>query len=105
MRLLEEAQELINRSRAALAEMPEQTPQQKHTTHNPRKETTNVEINGVTPQRAGDLYTSGMSVIEVARETNISYSQARKLIKENGTPIRDASARLKGRTRRSKAGS
>lgn len=102
MRLLEEAQELIDRSRATLAEMPEQTPITKHKPQNTRKEMT-MEINGITPQRAGDLYSSGMSVIEVARETNISYSQARKLIKENGTPIRDASSRLKGRTRR-KAG-
>lgn len=53
----------------------------------------------VTPQRAADLYNSGLSVIEVARACGTSYSRIRRLLKDNGTPIRDASARLKGKTR------
>lgn len=54
----------------------------------------------VTADAAGKLYADGMSVIEVARATNITYSKARKLIAASGTPVRDASARLKGRTRK-----
>ncbi len=52
-------------------------------------------------QKAGELYAAGKSVVEVASEINVTYSQARKLIAASGTPIRDASARLKGRTRKS----
>jgi hypothetical protein len=91
--LLEEARGLIERSRTELAEMPVTT-----TTQDKKETVTTMSIE-VTPQRAGELYTSGMSVIEVARETNITYSKARKLIRDNGTEIRDGSARLKGKTR------
>lgn len=55
-----------------------------------------------TPQIAGQLYTEGKSVIEVARHMGITYGQARRLIKVNGTEIRNPSARLKGRTRAKK---
>lgn len=54
----------------------------------------------LTPQRAGELYAAEQSVIEIAREYEMSYSQVRRLIATSGTPIRDASARLKGRTRK-----
>jgi hypothetical protein len=91
--LLEEARGLIARSRTELAETP------VITTTQDKKETVTTMSIEVTPQRAGELYTSGMSVIEVARETNITYSKARKLIRDNGTEIRDGSARLKGKTR------
>lgn len=91
--LLEEARGLIERSRTELAEMP------AITTTQDKKETVTTMSIEVTPQRAGELYMSGMSVIEVARETNITYSKARKLIRDNGTEIRDGSARLKGKTR------
>ncbi len=91
--LLEEARGLISRSRTELAEMPVTT-----TTQDKKETVTTMSIE-VTPQRAGELYASGMSVIEVARETNITYSKARKLIRDNGTEIRDGSARLKGKTR------
>jgi hypothetical protein len=91
--LLEEARGLIERSRTELAEMP-----QTITTQDKKEPVTTMSIE-ITPQRAGELYTSGMSVIEVARETNITYSKARKLIRDNGTEIRDGSARLKGKTR------
>lgn len=55
----------------------------------------------ITAKKAGELYAGGMSVVEVAREVNVTYSKARKLIQDSGTPIRDASSRLKGRTRKS----
>lgn len=53
-----------------------------------------------TAAKAGELYASGMSVSEVAAATNVTYSKARRLIQDSGTPIRDASSRLKGRTRK-----
>lgn len=56
----------------------------------------------LTPQRAGELYASGQTVIEVARAHGLSYGQVRKLLAASGTPIRDASSRLKGRTRSAK---
>lgn len=53
----------------------------------------------VTPQAAATLYTAGKPVVEVAKELGITYGRARKLIATSGTPIRDASSRLVGRTR------
>ena len=53
----------------------------------------------VTAQNAAQLYSQGKPVVEVARELGITYGKARKLIDSSGTPIRDASSRLKGRTR------
>lgn len=97
MRLLTEAETLLRRSRIALAEMPEPT---DNTTHTKRKEKVTTMSTEITAQRAGELYASGMSVVEVARETNITYAKARKLIADSGTPVRDASSRLKGRTRK-----
>jgi hypothetical protein len=99
--LLNEARGLLERSRVALAEMPVQ--QETTKTPNTRKEKVKTMSTEITAQRAGELYASGMSVVEVAREVNITYSQARKLIQSSGTPIRDASARLKGRTRKAGA--
>ena len=58
----------------------------------------------LTPQMAGELYTSGQSVIEVARAHGMTYAQVRKLLATNGTPIRSSSERLKGRTRKSSKG-
>lgn len=58
--------------------------------------------NELTPQQAGELYASGQTVIEVARAHGMTYGQVRKLIASSGVPIRDASARLKGRTRSAK---
>jgi len=54
--------------------------------------------------QAASLYTSGKSVVEVASELGITYGKARKLIVDSGTPIRDASSRLKGRTRKPATG-
>jgi hypothetical protein len=48
-------------------------------------------------------YTAGKSVYGVAKEFGITYGQARKAIVDSGTPIRDASARLKGKTRTKKS--
>jgi len=56
----------------------------------------------LTPQVAGELYSSGQTVIEVARAHGMSYGQARKLIASSGVLIRDASSRLKGRARPAK---
>lgn len=52
-------------------------------------------------QQAGELYAAGQTVDQIAKGNGMSYSQARKLIVASGTPIRDASSRLKGRTRKS----
>lgn len=54
----------------------------------------------LTAQQAGSLYASGQTVDQVAKSNGITYAQARKLIIDSGTPIRDASSRLKGRTRK-----
>ena len=56
----------------------------------------------VTPQQAATLYTAGKSVVEVAQELGITYGKARKLIDAAGTPIRNTSDRLKGKTRKNK---
>ena len=55
----------------------------------------------LTAQQAGSLYASGQTVDQIAKSNNVTYAQARKLIVDSGTPIRDASSRLKGRTRKS----
>jgi hypothetical protein len=56
----------------------------------------------VTPMQAASLYTAGKSVVEVAQELGITYGKARKLIADSGTPIRNTSDRLKGKTRKAK---
>lgn len=101
--LLEESRGLIAKAREWLVEMPEQV--QGETSHKKptQKERYSEMSNEATPQAAGQLYTEGKTVIEVARHFGITYGGARKLIKESGTPIRDASSRLKGRTRVKKA--
>jgi transposase-like protein len=48
---------------------------------------------------AGDLYTAGLSIDDVARKLNINYRTARKAINLSGVTLRDSSERLKGRTR------
>ena len=53
-----------------------------------------------TPQAAAQLYAEGKPIVEVAQALGVTYGKARKLINESGTPVRDASSRLKGRTRR-----
>jgi hypothetical protein len=87
LQLLNEARDLIVRSRAWLAEEP------------PAEMTKGNSMTDVTPQAAAQLYAKGMPVVEVAKELGITYGKARKLIDASGTTIRDASTRLKGRTR------
>jgi hypothetical protein len=96
-KLLEESRSLIQRARRAL-ETPEH--EAKHQTQKDRKGR-QIMSTELTPQMAGDLYTSGQSVIEVARTHGMTYAQVRKLLVTNGTEIRNASDRLKGRTRKS----
>jgi len=47
---------------------------------------------------ASRLYAEGLSIESVASELKVSYRCARKAIKSRGTPLRDPSARVKGRT-------
>ena len=91
-KLLKEARDLIDRSRASLASLE------------PVKEITRKgkEMTTASPQQAAALYTAGKSVVEVAQELGITYGKARKLISDSGTPIRNTSDRLKGKTRKSK---
>ena len=56
----------------------------------------------ITSSQAAALYSAGKSVDEVATELSITYGKARKLIAESGTPIRNTSDRLKGKTRKAK---
>ena len=56
----------------------------------------------ITSNQAAALYKAGKSVDEVATELSITYGKARKLIAESGTPIRNTSDRLKGKTRKVK---
>lgn len=95
--LLKESADLIAEARVRLQEIQHTTTKEHHI-----METT--ETTTLTPERAGELYASGKTVIEVARAYGMPYSKARKLIAASGTPIRDASSRLKGRTRTSKSG-
>lgn len=93
LQLLDEAKELHRKSRAWLKAEPiaETKPNEKQTKGNAVAE--------VTPQAAAQLYSQGKPVVEVAKELGITYGKARKLIDASGTTIRDASSRLKGRTR------
>lgn len=59
--------------------------------------TSNITLSA---QQAGELYAAGQTVDQVAKSNGITYAQAKKLIVASGTPIRDASSRLKGRTRK-----
>lgn len=56
----------------------------------------------ITSNQAAALYKAGKSVDEVATELSITYGKARKLIADSGTPIRNTSDRLKGKTRKAK---
>jgi len=95
--LLKEAKGLLEKSREALANMPEQIETKPKTQRQTKEKTMSTDTNAV---QAGELYTSGKSVAEVAAAMNVTYSKARRLISESGVPVRDASARLKGRTRK-----
>ena len=90
-KLLNEARDLIYRSRALLASL--------ETDEITRKGT---QMTTASPQQAAALYSAGKSVVEVAQELGITYGKARKLISDSGTPIRNTSDRLKGKTRKNK---
>ena len=94
--LLKEAKDLIEKSRDALVNIPEQI-ETNNTRRQKKEKTVSTDINST---QAGELYAAGKSVAEVAAAMNITYSKARRLISESGVPVRDASARLKGRTRK-----
>jgi hypothetical protein len=96
-KLLNEAAALIAKSRVTLQVIAEDIETIKPASTQRRSTFMSTEL---TAQRAGELYASGQSVIEVAREYNMTYAQVRKLIGASGTPIRNASDRLKGRTRK-----
>jgi hypothetical protein len=64
--------------------------------------TVTTTVTTVTSHQAATLYASGKSVDEVATELGITYGKARKLIADEGTPIRNTSDRLKGKTRKVK---
>ena len=96
-RLLNEAAALIATSRLTLQLIAEDIDTIKTASTQRRSTIMSTEL---TAQRAGELYASGQSVIEVAREYSMTYAQVRKLIGASGTPIRNASDRLKGRTRK-----
>lgn len=96
-KLLNEAAALIEMSRITLQEIVEDIKIIKTSSTQRRSTVMSTEL---TAQRAGELYASGQSVIEVAREHSMTYAQVRKLIGASGTPIRSASDRLKGRTRK-----
>jgi hypothetical protein len=96
-KLLNEAAALIATSRLTLQLIAEDIDTIKSSSTQRRSTIMSTEL---TAQRAGELYASGQSVIEVAREYSMTYAQVRKLIGASGTPIRNASDRLKGRTRK-----
>lgn len=52
--------------------------------------------------KAAELYTAGKSVDAVAKELGITYGQAKKAIESAGVTLRNASDRLKGKTRAKK---
>ena len=62
---------------------------------------TEVNTTTITAERAGELYTSGLTVDQIAKGNGITYARTKKLIVASGVTIRDASSRLKGRTRKS----
>jgi hypothetical protein len=88
LQLLNEAKRLHKKSRAWLeAETNNEVP------------TKGNYVSEATSAQAAQLYSQGKPVVEVAKELGITYGKARKLIASSGTDIRDASSRLKGRTR------
>jgi hypothetical protein len=90
--LLKEARALHKKSRAWLATAE---PIQNEV----KKKGTSAMTKEITAAMAGELYTKGKPVVEVAKELDITYGRARKLIAQSGTELRDGSTRLKGRTR------
>lgn len=65
-------------------------------------DTTTMNHPTLTPEQARDLYLAGRTVWEIAQGYGLTYAKARKILAASNTPIRSASARLKGRTRKAK---
>lgn len=78
------------------------TCQLMHDQHTNEETKKGIPMSTATPTQAASLYTAGKSVVEVAQELGITYGKARKLIADSGTPIRNTSDRLKGKTRKAK---
>jgi hypothetical protein len=99
--LLNEAAQIMAKARLKLEENRDSRENQPtHQTTQNRRQTDMTSIT-LSAQQAGELYAAGQTVDQIAKGNGMSYSQARKLIVASGTPIRDASSRLKGRTRKS----
>lgn len=96
--LLAEAKALHIKSRAWMDANPVEPQETKTNVQTTKGKTKMAEINAQATN-AAQLYSTGKPVVEVAKELGITYGKARRLINESGTPIRDASSRLKGRTR------
>ena len=129
--LLAESRALIERSRAALANMQNEEPtdrkRKKMNTEAQNIVTTDAIVDPadvireersivggsftvkedsepsgeLTAAAAGRMYATGMSVDAIAKASGVSYPKARRLIRESGVELRDPSERLKGRTRKS----
>jgi DNA-nicking Smr family endonuclease len=97
--LIEEAANLLNRAREAVKNAEQLTAESNTNTDNRRTQMESTTT--LSAQRAGELYAAGQTVDQVAKGNGVTYAQAKKLIIASGTPIRDASSRLKGRTRKS----
>lgn len=98
--LIEEAADLLDRAREAVKNA-EQLTAESNTNTDTNRRTKMESTTTLSAQRAGELYAAGQTVDQVAKGNGITYAQAKKLIIASGTPIRDASSRLKGRTRKS----
>jgi hypothetical protein len=98
--LVQEAAALLVKARASMENADEQS---VSTTQDSRRTKMEVETSTttITAERAGELYTSGLTVDQIAKGNGITYARTKKLIVASGVTIRDASNRLKGRTRKS----
>jgi hypothetical protein len=98
--LVQEAAALLVKARASMENAGEQSAQ---TTQDNRRTKMEVETSTttITAERAGELYASGLTVDQIAKGNGVTYARTKKLIVASGVTIRDASSRLKGRTRKS----
>lgn len=98
--LVQEATALLVKARTFMESTDEQS---VHTTQDNRRTKMQEETSTttMTAQHAGELYTSGLTVDQIAKSNGVTYARTKKLIIASGVTIRDASSRLKGRTRKS----
>lgn len=95
--------QLINEAEALLAKARNQLHTQKDTQQMEITTKPAAPANAELTAAVAALYTGGKSIVEVASALSITYGKARKLLAASGTPLRDSSERLKGRTRPVKA--